>query len=99
MARYEGMDDLLARVRERLGVDGVQEPAARPTPPRRETVQRDEQYTRALESALLLVRDVQTVGEQLTRELVEALTQEQRDELAGLITRAIQALRDHETAL
>lgn len=78
MARYDGMEDLLRRVSERLAVSGPSSaPVAEPEP----------EYAELLEQMLLLVRDVTELTDSLPS-YAGKLSAEQQADLAALLRRA-----------
>lgn len=93
MTRYEGMEDLLQRVRQQLKVEDstpqpsqTQQEAVFPTPCE------DERYVTALEQALLLLRHVDHVCSLLGEEQVAGLTRQQSDDLSRLLTKGLDRL-------
>jgi hypothetical protein len=100
MARYEGMEDILRRIGLRSGQDAISE--ARP--PRGgsasvELTMERQHYARAVENIVLLMHDAEQLRDSLTTESVHSLTQEEHDELLGMLGKALQELWACELAL
>lgn len=100
MARYEGMEDLLQRVREHLEVEG--DAAMSPSGPAGSSANlltREQPYESALENLLLLLHDAEQLRERLTPGRLHALPKEQHDDLQSLLNKVLQELWSCEAAL
>lgn len=100
MPRYEEMDDLLRRVRERL-VDGLPERAvvdAKPqsSPP---VFSLEGQYECALECMQALLRTAEALREHVGAECAQTFTQEQHEHLLSLLSAVMRELWSSEVAL
>jgi hypothetical protein len=101
MARYEGMDEILQRVRQRLqepapvGNDLL--PAAEPPPG---TVARQEQqFVRVMDVAGMLQRQAETFSELLSPEYVRSLTDGQQQHLLAALGAVLHELWGVEDVL
>lgn len=92
MTRYEGMEDLLQRVRDRLGVLEPLEVAV-------DEGLGEEQYASMLETVLLVVRDTGQLRAGFTPERLRTLTPEQREDLLSLVSKSMRELWSAKTAL
>jgi hypothetical protein len=99
MPRYEGMDDLLQRVRDRLGVMDLEEGSGADASAVPDASYRNEQYESALEVLLLLLRDAEQLGELVTPERLYSLTGEQHDDLQSILSKALRQLWSCKAAL
>jgi len=92
MPRYEGMDDLLQQVRDRLG---VLEQAPHPS----EEPDAQEGYASLLEAVVLVVRDAGQLRSLLASEKLRAVTSQQHEELLSLLGKALRELWSCKAAL
>lgn len=100
MARYEGMEDILRRIGLAAGQDTGR--ATRPQPAvvtATELTPEKQHYARAVENIVLLMNDAERLRDSLTTESVHSLTQEEHDELLGMLGKALQELWACELAL
>jgi hypothetical protein len=101
MRRYEGMDELLKGVRERLqGVRGVALEGE--SPPRTPAIPLpvvDETYDKAVRRLRALLTDAAHMREALTGEEMARLTDEQRDHLLAVLHEAMEELWACEAGL
>jgi len=89
MRRYEDMDDLLRRVRERLAVDPpAGGPQSESEPPA------DENYTALLNQTILLYHEAEQLRGLLDSGQAATLSAQEREELLGLIGKAAAAVAD-----
>ena len=99
MTRYEGMEELLQRVRQQLKVDESKQPKQT----QRETVfpvpREDERFVMVLEQVLVLLRQVDQVCTLLGEEQIPFLNKEQGDDLSRLLTKGLNQLRDCASGL
>jgi hypothetical protein len=93
------MEDLLQRVRDRLGVmePEIGSDAGASLPPHGS--RRDEQYESTLEILLLLLRDAEQLGELVAPERLHSLTAEQHDDLQSILSKALRQLWSCKAAL
>ncbi len=102
MPRYEGMDDLLQRVRDRLEVvnPGLEAQTGAPAVPgRADRPERNERYESTLEVLLLLLRDAEQLGELVLPEDLYGLTREQREDLESILAKVLHQLWSCKAAL
>jgi hypothetical protein len=99
MARYEGMDELLNRVRQRLGVEPSSHPGRSAPQSTQEPAGHEQQYASMVERVLLLASDVEQLRDHLCAPEGDALTEEQRDELLGFVGKVKNDLESYERAL
>ena len=99
MPRYEGMDDLLQRVRDRLGVMDPQADPDADVPDLVNASSRSEQYESILEVLLLLLRDAEQLGELVAPERLYSLTGEQHEDLQSILSKALRQLWSCKAAL
>lgn len=93
MARYEGMEDILQRVRDRLGQPEENTVGTPPEPAVHLTVQpHEQQYLRTLDAVRALFQHAEGLREVLSSEYVATLTQEQQDHLLLILRQALQEL-------
>jgi hypothetical protein len=100
MARYEGMDEMLQRMRERLG-----QPEMPLEDPATSTVLefpvpfREQQHFRALDQARALLNGAEQLRDSLRPEYLGTLAPEQQEQLLSLLGQILQELRSVESAL
>lgn len=98
MARYEGMDELLQRVREHL--DAAEPPAsgsqAGPIPG---FPSGEQPYESALENLLLIMHDAEQLRGRLTPGRVHAMSREQHDDLQSILNKVLQELYSCDAVL
>lgn len=100
MARYEGMEDILQRVRKRLGEPQAPALTAPPEPPAALAVPlREQQYLRTVDGAQSLLRSAETLKEMLSSEYVRTLNSEQQEHLLMIIGQIFHDLWAIEGAL
>src|SRR5436305_13744742 len=99
MRRYEGMDELLRGVRERLQVatqhapEAVSLPEASPPPAGRVPLPRfDSTYETAVTRLKALSREVEDARELIASEDIARLSDEQRDHLLAIVHQAMEEL-------
>jgi hypothetical protein len=101
MTRYEGMDELLRGVRERLGA-GKQLPTEE-TPARRSSTMPlpvfDETYDSAVRRLKTLRADAERAREILTGQSTDGLTDDQRDHLLAILHEVMEELWATEAGL
>lgn len=94
MARYEGMEDLLQRVREQLQVEELTSTSSPLS-----IQQKEQRYEDALEAILLVLRDAEQARASLHVSYIQVMTEEQQDDLGRLLAKALQTVSDCQTAL
>jgi hypothetical protein len=96
MARYEGMDTLLGRVRQTLGVmapmNSMEAGTPEPAPP-------DPHFEAVLSQAGSLLRDVELLRELVAARKTGRFSLEQEIQIGTILTRVRQSLRRCEAAL
>jgi hypothetical protein len=100
VARYEGMEDILQRVRKRLGEPEA--PATIPPPESAATLAvplREQQYLRTVDAAQSLLRSAETLKEMLSSEYVRSLNSEQQEHLLTILGQIFHDLWAVEGAL
>jgi hypothetical protein len=95
MPRYEGMEDLLQRVRQRLGVVDAEAEAGESAP----SADHNLHYTATLEMLLLLMRDAEKLHGLLEPEHSRRLTEQQHDELMATLGKVLRELWRCKAAL
>ena|SRR5438270_7462136 len=100
MARYEGMDDILQRVRDRLGgSEGEPRPTPpQPTPPFPVPI-RQRQYLQTVDAAQAVLQSAEMLKELLSIEYVETLTPEQHEHMITTLGKIFHELWSIEGAL
>jgi len=88
MPRYEGMEDLLQRVRQRLGVVDAEVEAGENVP----SADQNLHYRATLETLRLLTGDAEKLHELLEPGHSRPLTEEQHDELMATLGRVLREL-------
>lgn len=99
MARYDGMDEILQRLRERASQSRPLVESKQPMPPVREKPARDLAYTRAGEQLVLLLHEAEELHSLLLTERTHAITQVEHDDLLAMLGKAQRELGNCETAL
>jgi len=100
VARYEGMDEMLQRVRERLGQPETPSEEAAPSAVLKLAVPfREQQNMRALDQARALLNGAEQLRDLLRPECLATLAPEQQERLIGLLGQTLQELRSVEDAL
>lgn len=100
MRRYEGMEELLAQVRERLSAQVTElESAVHTASPSVKQEPEDRNYVSVLNATLILVDDVEQLSDLLTPSRVETLDDEQRASLRSLLARVLDELQSLELSL
>lgn len=100
VARYEGMEDILQRVRKRLGEPQAPALTAPPEPPAALAMPlREQQYLRTVDGAQSLLRSAETLKEMLSSEYVRTLNSEQQEHLLMIIGQIFHDLWAIEGAL
>lgn len=91
MTRYEGMEHLLQRVRERLGVEEVEDQslASREDLP---GVPGLDQFSRSIDTLLLLGRSAEQLTDLITPDLMTSISPGQRDDLLSMLQRVTRDL-------
>jgi hypothetical protein len=85
MARYEGMDELLQRVRVRLGVPDRTPAKAEPETNMTGASHSARSYDRAREHALSLLHEAERLQSFLTGEEVRTMTRREQEEVHDLL--------------
>lgn len=98
MARYEGMEELLQRVRERLGVEEIERegPSKVITP---QSEQPNVPYAELLEAVLLVLRDAEQMSDLAVSTRVAAMTDEQRGDVLDILGKTLRELWRSKAAL
>src|SRR5579859_7977362 len=91
MTRYEGMENLLQRVRERLGVEGV-EAQGIVSLEARTGAPGPNQYSECIDTLLLLGRNAEELTSVVTPNLMSSISPEQRDDLLSMLQRVTRDL-------
>jgi hypothetical protein len=99
MPRYEGMDEILERVRTRLGVEDTARQTGTGQGPSVQMAAPEGPYDRALEGLILLLHDAEQLRRLLSPEQIHILTPEQCDELRSILTKVQQELWRYEASL
>jgi hypothetical protein len=100
VARYEGMDEMLQRVRERLGQpETPSEEAAPPAVLDLAVPFREQQYFKALDQARALLNGAEQLRDLLRPEYLGTLAPEQQHQLVNLLVQTLQELKSVEDAL
>ena len=100
MPRYDGMDEILERLRGQMQVSQPAVGEVRGGEPRAPSVTAsDPSYATVLENVLLLLRDVENLRTLLTPQRLRSLTGEQEQELLALLGKVLQELKSCEAAL
>lgn len=92
MARYEGMDELLQRLRERLAVAEPKSKHANAASASTTVDRGDRHYADILEGLLLLMREAEQLRARMAPELLDALTEEQRGDLLTILGKLLREL-------
>jgi hypothetical protein len=100
MPRYDEMDDLLSRVRERLvgEVDPTETPAVA-SRPAYDTLQQDRQYEAVLACTQALLRDAESLHELLGSENVHILSAAQQEHVLSVLNSVMQEFWSSEVTL
>lgn len=100
MPRYEEMDDLLRRVRERLVNEAASTgPTAALYRPSWDVIRPDDPYERVLACIQALVRDAELLHELLGAEHVHSLSAEQHEHVLSILNSVMQELWSSEVML
>lgn len=100
MARYEGMEDLLQRVRERMGVmDRRPHPGSLTASVADRRNEHSSQYASLLEAMLLVLRDAEQLRDQIEPGPGPVLSDEQREDLVAILGKALRELYQCKAAL
>jgi hypothetical protein len=100
MARYEGVDEILQRVRDRLQAPetATEQPPPEPVPAFTVTMH-EQQYVRALDAISTLQHHAELLRDALSSEIASVLTPDQHEHLRRQLGQALHELWAVEEAL
>jgi hypothetical protein len=100
MPRYDEMDDLLSRVRERLVDEATpSEPPAAASRPSLDMLQQDRQFEAALACTRALLHHAESLRELLGAENVHTLSAAQQEHVLSVLNSVMQELWSSEVTL